>query len=172
MGRYEEIAFEKAGIIKQGIPVFTAVKQPDALKVIEKQAALMEAPIFVINKDFSVINHRSLPKGESFCLKNNERTMEDLETSLIGEHQTENASLAVMAAQYLNTKGEFRLTDEGIKGGLKHAYWPGRFEIVLENPLVVLDGAHNDEGITALVHEVTNRYQDRNIHIVFAALKG
>lgn len=168
---YEEIAFEKAGIIKQGTPVFTAVKHPGALKVIEKQADLMKAPIFVINKDFSVTSRQSLPKGESFSLKKEGRTIDELETSLIGEHQTENAALAVMAVQYLNKNSAFSVTGDAMRAGLKHAYWPGRFEMISENPLVVLDGAHNDEGITALVHELANRYQDQKIHIVFAALK-
>jgi dihydrofolate synthase / folylpolyglutamate synthase len=168
---YEKIAFEKAGIIKKGTPVFTAVKRPDALGVIEKQAAKMEAPIYKINKDFTVENHTSLQKGERFTLKGFSGTLEALETSLIGEHQTENAALAVMAALYLNDHHEYSLSEEAIRAGLTQAYWPGRFEIVSENPFVVLDGAHNDEGITALVHELTQRYHDRKIHIIFCAMK-
>jgi dihydrofolate synthase/folylpolyglutamate synthase len=168
---YEEIAFEKAGIIKPGTPVFTGVKRPDALGVIEKQAEKMEAPLFKINKDFSIENHKSLSKGEQFTLQNHLRTLVSLEISLIGEHQTENASLAIMASLYLNEKGLFPLSEEDIRKGLTKAYWPGRFEILSENPLVVIDGAHNDEGITALVHELNQRYDDFNIHIVFTALK-
>jgi dihydrofolate synthase / folylpolyglutamate synthase len=168
---YEEIAFEKAGIIKPGTPVFIAVKRPDALGVIEKQAEKMEAALFKINKDFSIENHKSLPKGEQFTLKSHERTLENLEISMIGEHQTENASLAILAGLYLSERGLFKLNEQDIRTGLTKAYWPGRFEILSENPLVVVDGAHNDEGITALVHELNQRYDDHNIHIVFAALK-
>jgi dihydrofolate synthase / folylpolyglutamate synthase len=168
---YEEIAFEKAGIIKPGTPVFTAVKRPDALGVIEKQAEKMEAPLFKINKDFSIENHKSLPKGEQFTLRNHERTLGNLVINMIGEHQTENASLAIMASLYLNERGLFPLSKEDIRIGLTKAYWPGRFEILSENPLVVIDGAHNDEGITALVHELNQRFGDRKIHIVFTALK-
>jgi dihydrofolate synthase/folylpolyglutamate synthase len=168
---YEEIAFEKAGIIKPGTPVFTGVKRPDALGVIEKQAGKMEASLFKINEEFSIENHKSLPKGELFTLKSDEHTLENLEISLIGEHQTENASLAIMASLYLNDRGLFPLSEAEIRTGLTKAYWPGRFEILSEDPLVVIDGAHNDEGITALVHELNQRYDDRKIHIVFAALK-
>ncbi|MCQ6278276.1 folylpolyglutamate synthase/dihydrofolate synthase family protein [Bacillus sp. EB600] len=168
---YEEIAFEKAGIIKQSTPVFTAVKRPDALGVIEKQAKKMEAPLFKINKDFTVENHTSLPKGERFSLKLSSGTLEEIEISMIGEHQTENAALAVMAALYLNEHHLYKLDEGEIKTGLTSAYWPGRFEVVSENPLVVLDGAHNDEGITALVHELNQRYHDREIHIIFCAMK-
>jgi dihydrofolate synthase/folylpolyglutamate synthase len=168
---YEEIAFEKAGIIKPGTPVFTGVKRPDALGVIEKQAEKMEAPLFKIKKEFSIENHKSLPKGEQFTLKSYNRTLENLEISMIGEHQTENASLAIMAGLYLNERSLFKLNEQDIRTGLTKAYWPGRFEILSENPLVVVDGAHNDEGITALVHELNQRFGDRKIHIVFTALK-
>lgn len=97
--------------------------------------------------------------------------MEQLEISMLGKHQTENAALAVVAAQYLTQNGSIVVTEQAIRSGLKHAYWPGRFEIVSENPLIIIDGAHNDEGITALVDELSTRYADRSLHIVFAALK-
>ena len=137
------------------------LNEPDALGVIEKQADKMSAPIYKINRDFTVGNHTSLPKGERFSLKWSSGTLEALDTSLIGEHQTENAALAVMAALYLNEHHLCKLDEHAIRTGLTQAYWPGRFEIVSENPLVVLDGAHNDEGITALVHELTQRYHDQ-----------
>jgi dihydrofolate synthase/folylpolyglutamate synthase len=168
---YEEIAFEKAGIIKEETPVFTGVKREDALGVIEKQAEKMHAPLLAINQDFRIENHHSLPKGEQFTLHVPSGTLANLETSLIGEHQTENASLAVIAALHLNKKGFFPLSESDIRKGLQDAYWPGRFEVLSENPLIIIDGAHNDEGVTALVHELNQRYHDRTIHIVFAALK-
>ena len=96
--------------------------------------------------------------------------MEELEISMLGQHQTENAALAVLAADYVIQVG-FQVTEQAIRKGLKEAYWPGRLEILSENPLVIIDGAHNQEGITALVHELSNRYSDRRIHIVFAALR-
>lgn len=168
---YGEIAFEKAGIIKKRTPVFTAARQPDALAVIEKKAEEMEAPIFRLNDEFTIAGHSSLLKGECFTLKMDGETLEQLEISLIGEHQTENAALAVMAARYLDGHCGYTLGEPAIRAGLKHSYWPGRFEVVSENPLVIMDGAHNDEGITALVHELSSRYQDRKIHIVFCAMK-
>ncbi|WP_066063775.1 bifunctional folylpolyglutamate synthase/dihydrofolate synthase [Neobacillus soli] len=167
---YEEIAFEKAGIIKQNTAVFTAVKHPGALKVIEKQAWEKSAPIYRLNQEFSVSSHESLAKGEVFSLQTENQWMKDLEISMIGTHQTENAALAVQAAQFLNQQGSFTITEQAIRTGLKKAYWPGRFEILSENPLVIIDGAHNEEGISALVHELKTRYEHRHIQIVFAAL--
>ncbi|PAE42199.1 bifunctional folylpolyglutamate synthase/dihydrofolate synthase [Bacillus sp. 7884-1] len=168
---YEEIAFEKAGIIKEGIPTFTAVKNTNALKVIEEQAEIRHAPLYRLNQEITITSHSPQASGEVFTLKYGNLTLEQLEISMIGKHQTENASLAVMAAQSINHHEEFTISEYAIRTGLKKAYWPGRFEVLSHNPLVIIDGAHNDEGISALVHELSNRYSNLNIHIVFAALK-
>ncbi len=168
---YEEIAFEKAGIIKKNTPILTAVQHPGALRVIEEQAARMNAPLYRLKQEFSINSHKSLAKGEVFNLISGTNTLKQLEISMIGRHQTENAALAVCAATYLQKKNWQHINDQAIRDGLKKAYWPGRFEILCEKPLVILDGAHNEEGIAALVHELSARYADRNIHIVFAALK-
>ncbi|WML25419.1 folylpolyglutamate synthase/dihydrofolate synthase family protein [Neobacillus sp. OS1-33] len=167
---YAEIAFEKAGIIKENTAIFTAVKHPDALKVIEEQAEKRKAPLYRLNQELSISGHQSQVKGEVFNVITPFQPINQLEINMIGQHQTENAALAVIAAQFLNQKGSFLLSDQAIRTGLKKAYWPGRFEILSENPLVIIDGAHNEEGITALTHELTTRYQNRQIQLVFAAL--
>ncbi|MEY2192670.1 folylpolyglutamate synthase/dihydrofolate synthase family protein [Neobacillus sp. BF23-41] len=167
---YEEIAFEKAGIIKENTAIFTAVKHPGAIKVIEDQADKKKAPLYRLNQEFSISAHKSLSKGEVFDVITQLQTIDQLEIRMIGQHQTENAALAVMAAQFLNQKDSFLITEQAIRTGLKRAYWPGRFEILSESPLVIIDGAHNEEGISALTHELSTRYQHRSIQIVFAAL--
>lgn len=168
---YEEIAFEKAGIIKEQIPVFTAVKNQAAIKVIKAQAEKKHAPLSLLNQDFSITSHSPKKAGEEFTLNSINLILEHLEISMIGQHQTENAALAVMAAQSIKQHEEFSITENAIRKGIKRAYWPGRFEILSKSPLVIIDGAHNDEGISALVHELSNRYSNNTIHIVFAALK-
>jgi dihydrofolate synthase / folylpolyglutamate synthase len=168
---YEEIAFEKAGIIKEGVPIFTAVKNANAITVIKEQAEKMNAPFYILNKDFSIISHSPKPAGEEFTLESANQHFTQLEINMIGQHQTENAALAVMAAQSINEDENFSVSENAIRTGLKKAYWPGRFEIISNNPLIIIDGAHNDEGISALVHELSNRYSNHYIHIVFAALK-
>jgi dihydrofolate synthase / folylpolyglutamate synthase len=169
---YEEIAFEKAGIIKSTTPVITAVKQPGAVKVIEEQALKMKAPLIRINQEFSIRSHKTLARGESFSLETSTfHPMDQLVISMMGAHQLENASLAVIAGQYLNQNSLVTIGDQDIRNGLKQAFWPGRFEVISENPLVIIDGAHNNEGVSALVHELSSRFKDRQIHIVFTALK-
>lgn len=167
---YEEIAFEKAGIIKKGSAVITGIKRPDALAVIEQQSAKLVTPLFRIGKEFEISGHSALPKGESFDIKTPYGYIENIKIGMMGQHQTENSGLSIMAAQYLNHVHAFKLTEKEIRIGLKNAFWPGRFEILSDQPTVIIDGAHNDEGITALTHELESRYSGRRIHIVFAAL--
>ena len=168
---YEEIAFEKAGIIKDNTPVFTAVQHEGALQVIKKQANEKNAPIFVLNEDFSIPSYQSLTKGEQFSVDSKFGYFADLEIAMLGKHQTENASLAVVALQYLNEQKHLSVDEQAIRNGLRAGYWPGRLEVLSDQPLVIIDGAHNDEGVSTLVEALSTRYANRSIHIVFAALK-
>ena len=168
---YEEIAFEKAGIIKENTPVFIAVQQEGALQVIKNQANEKNAPILVLDEEFFISGYQSMTKGEQFSVGSNFESLADLEIKMLGKHQTENASLAVVALQYLNEQKHLSVDEQAIRNGLRAAYWPGRFEVLSEKPLVIIDGAHNDEGVSKLVESLTSRYADRSIHIVFAALK-
>ncbi|WP_312098064.1 folylpolyglutamate synthase/dihydrofolate synthase family protein [Niallia sp.] len=166
---YAQIAFEKAGIIKKATPIIAAVKQKDAQKVIMEQAKDMGAPIYLLDKDFSIDDYHSRPSAESFDLKSPFFKWEDLQITMFGKHQVENASLAVIGAQALR-ETYVSINEESIRQGLLLSKWPGRFEIISEDPLVVVDGAHNEEGIEALVDVLVNRYKDKKKNIIFAAL--
>lgn len=165
---YEQIAFEKAGIIKPGIPILTAVKQPEAFNVIREKAAQMDAAIHRLGEHFFIDHHVSLENGERFSLQTSKSYLENLEIRMLGQHQTENAALAVEAAILL--AASYKIAEEDIRQGLKKAYWPGRFEIVSSSPLIVLDGAHNEEGIETLVVELKRRFPGRKKRLIFAAL--
>lgn len=168
---YEQIAFEKAGIIKNGVSVITGVKQPEALEVIKKKAQEGKSPLYVLEKDFSTSSRESLEQGERFAFSSMFGQFKNLETSMIGSHQVDNAACAVMAAQVLANYYSFIIEENNIRQGLTKAYWPGRLEILSEVPYVLIDGAHNEEGINALASEIKSRYADKKITILFAALK-
>ncbi|MFT8320545.1 MAG: folylpolyglutamate synthase/dihydrofolate synthase family protein [Bacillus sp. (in: firmicutes)] len=168
---YAEIAFEKAGIIKKNTPIITAVKQKEAEEVIIKKATDETAPIYLLNKHFMIENHQSILKGERFSFKTAATKMQDLHISMMGVHQTENASLAILAALLLKQESFPQIKEEAIRAGVMEAKWPGRFEIISDNPLIILDGAHNEEGVQALTEELTKRYPNRKKRILFAALK-
>lgn len=165
-----EIAYEKAGIIKNGVGIITAVKQPEALSVISETAKSKKASLYSLGDRFSVEDHHSTPDGERFSLNTLFGELENLEITMYGKHQVENASLAIMAALLLNKYFSFLIEDKHLRSGLNSAYWPGRFDILCKDPLIVIDGAHNEEGMETLVHELENRYQDYKVKVIFAAL--
>ncbi|MFE8696899.1 bifunctional folylpolyglutamate synthase/dihydrofolate synthase [Cytobacillus sp. FJAT-53684] len=167
---YAEIAGEKAGIIKPGTSVITAVKQEEAKPIIENKAIEMKATMYSLDSQFCIENHRSTLNGETFSQRTPFREWTDLEITMAGTHQTENSSLAIMAVELLNQYYSFLIEDEHVYKGLKKAYWPGRFEKISNDPIVIIDGAHNEEGIMALVTELQKRYSAQKINIVFAAL--
>jgi dihydrofolate synthase / folylpolyglutamate synthase len=168
---YEEIAFEKAGIIKNGVSVITGVKQPEAVNVIRKKALEGKSPLYHLGEEFSTNTRKPLERGEQFSFSSMFGELQKLETTMIGSHQVDNAACAVMAVQVLANYYSFIIEEEHIREGLAEAYWPGRIEILSENPLVLIDGAHNEEGINALAREIKSRYADKKISILFAALK-
>ncbi|MBS4173719.1 folylpolyglutamate synthase/dihydrofolate synthase family protein [Bacillus sp. FJAT-49736] len=161
----EKIAFEKAGIIKKNIPLITAVEQYGALTVIEEKAEKMNSIMYVLGRDFQVGENHSIETGESFCFSVKDRTLKDLEIGMIGYHQTKNASLAVMVSVLLDIDEAF------VRRGLLNAMWPGRMEIVQKNPLILVDGAHNPEGVEALVKAINKRYSTKKKKVLFAALR-
>ncbi|WP_409270820.1 bifunctional folylpolyglutamate synthase/dihydrofolate synthase [Neobacillus sp. SCS-31] len=168
---YEEIAFEKAGIIKEGIPVITGTQHSEALAVIAEQAAGKHSPIYKLEEEIRISAHEKTSKGEKFTVSTPFGELANLEVSMIGVHQTANASLAVAASQYLIESGWVSAGESEIRKGLEEAFWPGRLEFVSENPTVILDGAHNTEGIESLAAELSTRFSGKKVHIVFAALK-
>ncbi|WP_316274227.1 bifunctional folylpolyglutamate synthase/dihydrofolate synthase [Bacillus halotolerans] len=167
----EEIAGEKAGIIKEGIPIVTAVTQPEALQVIRHEAERKSAPFQSLHDTSRIYNEKALPAGEQFSLKTGETCYEDIRTSLIGTHQRQNAALSILAAEWLNRENIAELSDAALRSGLIKAAWPGRLELVQEHPPVYLDGAHNEEGIDKLTETMKQHFPDSDICVVFSALK-
>ncbi|MEW8985512.1 MAG: folylpolyglutamate synthase/dihydrofolate synthase family protein [Bacillus sp. (in: firmicutes)] len=168
---YEQIATEKAGIIKNGTSIVTAVKQPEAIRVIETKAKAAKAPLYQLGKEFKISQPETLPNGAQFNFSSAlYRDLNNFKISMLGQHQLDNAALAVMASQILSQLYAFLIDENQIRAGLERAYWPGRFELISVQPTIIIDGAHNQEGIDALASELTKRYHDKKINILFTAL--
>ncbi|WP_019413858.1 folylpolyglutamate synthase/dihydrofolate synthase family protein [Paenisporosarcina sp. TG20] len=164
------IAHEKAGIIKQGVPVISAVKDKQAVDVIEDKASIEEAPIYQLYKDFIIENITQEFECQRFSYQlNHDVKLTDILLKMMGHHQVENASLAVTAAILLNKYYQFTITEENIYQGLMESKWSARFEEVLPN--VIIDGAHNPAGIEVLLQTLQQRYPRKKIHVVFTALQ-
>lgn len=165
-----EITFEKAGIIKSGVPIITTVEQPEALEVINKKAAQMKSTVYQFKKEFDIIQHESTHNGEMFSIETLYKSYDQLQITMKGAHQVKNASLAVMAAVYLNTFYSFLIDEEHIYKGLEQTKWIGRFEQISDHPLVIIDGAHNPEGIQSLIATMDAHLKGKRRHVIFCAL--
>jgi len=142
-----EIATEKAGIIKPGVPVISAVEPGEAAEVIRKQAKDKSCTLTMVHRDMEIEDlglrgHKQIARIDG----------RELTLSLLGPHQVYNAACAVEALRQLMESGaKLELSAVAIAHGLENTFWPGRFEILSEKPLMVLDGAHNPAGVAKLV---------------------
>ena len=164
----EEIARHKAGIIKPGVPVVTGAAGA-ALAVIEETAERNGSVCEVLGREFTVINNRLERERQIFELRAGQELPQAFSIRLLGRHQTANAALAVRACQLLAQRDE-RLTPAVIRDGLAKAVWPGRFEIFPGAPLLILDGAHNPDGIRTLRQTLDDVFPGRAIVFLFGVL--
>lgn len=159
-----EIAKEKAGIIKNGAPVITAVTDPELLHIFEDTAKAKRTTVYQLGREFTYKDLGTTETGEQFSVKTPYQTYTELSISMLGKHQIENATLAVMAAEYLKQFYALYIENEHLQTGLQTAFWPGRFEI---RGQVILDGAHNREGIETLVATLQRHFSDKKFMCYF-----
>jgi dihydrofolate synthase/folylpolyglutamate synthase len=164
------IAAEKAGIIKPGVPVITAVKQPEALEVVRRTAAGKKASLYESGKAFRTEVLERAEGRQRFRFECAFRTLEQVEIALNGRHQIENAALALMTIEVLRQYLALQADEEQVLTGMAEARWPGRLETVSQSPKVVLDGAHNPEGAAALAEAVPETYSYNKLHVMLGML--
>lgn len=167
----EEIARDKAGIIKSNICVITGVKQPSVIKIIKARSTKHEARINILNKDFKFKTHKITDKGSYFDYLGN-KIYKNLFVSLLGTHQVENAVLAIRAVEQLSGFQVFRFSGKNLRLGLKQAHISGRMEIARRKPLVVLDGAHNSDKMKALVESIKAIWPAKKVKLILAIKEG
>ena len=165
---FAKVAFEKAGIIKEGVPVIVGVKNQEALEVIRKVAIERHAKCFILNEDFIVTAIQQGEYMQYFDYEKGNMKMDAIALKMAGAHQIANASLAITAMLILQEYGDVTLADTTIRRALQTAQWAGRFEQVSRD--IILDGAHNPEGIAALLQTLKDVYPNRNYHFIYAAL--
>lgn len=162
----EQIAFEKAGIIKPGAPIVSALQQPEAMAVIERIAAERGAPLVVVGRDVTFERLDSSLDGQTFEVRAADRSASVFRIPLLGEHQIVNAAVAVTAIR--QAKG-IDIGDEAIARGLAAVRWPGRFEIARRDPPLIFDGAHNVDSARRLAEALDGVFPNRRWTLVFGA---
>jgi len=165
-----EIAGEKGAIVKQNIPVVSAQQLPEARDVIKKIAREKKAPLYFYGKDINATLIGSQLKGNYFDYRGISNKIDNLFVPLAGDFQLENTSLAIATAELLDKNG-FIITQNDIISGVKNSQWPGRFEIVREKPLVILDGGHNPNGARQFIKNLKALVPDRKIIAVLGVFR-
>lgn len=162
-----EIASEKAGIIKSGAPIISGVTAWEPAKVIEEKASSVGVPYYQLGKDFHVGNVKQSERGQSFSFSLGDRSIEHVEMQMLGRHQMENAALAIAAVLL----GMENIDEKSILKGIGEAKWDGRFEKISDEPLVIIDGAHNPAGIDVLMETLKVHYPEYKYRFIFSSFK-
>lgn len=159
-----EIAAEKCGIIKENVPVVTAFAQPEAAYTTIWEQCINKHASLTVAEDVRILAHTT--KGIRFSTD----TVSDIFIPLAGTHMAKNASCGLSAVRILKTKG-INIPDEAIRAGIEAVVHRGRFETVAENPLFILDGAHNIDGIRAFRETVDQTLFGKRIVLIAGMLQ-
>lgn len=165
----ERIAMQKAGIIKEKVPLVTAAEGDNALGPIVTMAMFKEAPVYLYGKAFWGEEVSSSMDGQKFILHAGDFYQSEYEIKLPGEHQIKNTSLAIVAAKLIS-KQDSRINELALHIGVANTVWPGRLERIHQNPDIILDGAHNPNGAEALRKALDKYYPMQRVNFIFGMM--
>jgi dihydrofolate synthase/folylpolyglutamate synthase len=163
--RLLDIAKEKGGIIKRGVDLATAVNQPSIIRLFESICEARKAILWRVGKD---VRYRS--NGSRFSYYGLRRNFKGLELGLKGKFQNRNAALSLAVIELLEKKG-YAFSSHDIVEGLKDTKWPGRMHVVSQEPLIILDGAHNPKAISELAHSIRHDFSYRRLILVIGVME-
>jgi len=161
------IAREKGGIIKEGVPVVCGALPPDAGELLKAMASAKGSADFFLGRDFSF----ALKKGGLFDYEGLRWRVQGLSLGLRGRYQRGNAALALGALEV--AQRDFPVSEAAVREGLRTVLWSGRLEVMFRRPTVILDGAHNGEGVRTLVSEIRDlpeMKEVKEVRLLFAAM--
>lgn len=165
-----KIAVQKAGIIKPGVPVVCGRLTPDALAVMDQTATRQHTDVRALGRDFTVKNRPEDGWGERFDYHWGDRRWRHLKIDLLGEYQIDNAATALTAFITYHQAAQLPMRIADIREGLRHTTWPGRFERLNAEPLIAIDGAHNEPAMLELAHLLRQHFKQHDIYIILAVL--
>jgi dihydrofolate synthase/folylpolyglutamate synthase len=167
------IAWEKAGIAKAGVPLVSAPQEPEAMEVIQQVCGDIGARLVTVGQDWLVEGSSRDLSGQIFDVLRVADNLElkNLRIPFLGRHQLTNAGVAVAMLAELNRTG-LEITEPALREGLASARWPGRFEVLNESPILVVDSAHNADSARKLLAALTEWFPApprRRTALVFGA---
>jgi dihydrofolate synthase/folylpolyglutamate synthase len=163
--RLLDIAKEKGGIVKTGVDLVTAANQPSIIRLFESICETKKASFWRVGKD---VRYRS--NGSKFSYFGLRRNFKGLELGLKGKFQNRNAALSLAVIELLEKKG-YAFSSRDIVEGLKDTKWPGRMHVVSQEPLIILDGAHNPKAISELAHSIKHDFNYRRLILVIGVME-
>lgn len=165
-----DIAYHKAGIIKNDGIVVTSATNKSVIQVIQEEAHRKNARLYCYKKDFHLIPQDISNQGAKVSIQTPFRQYNDVHISLQGTYQPLNAALAVASVDILAKEYNLPLTENSIKAALREVKFPGRLEVIQTNPLVILDGAHNPHKMQALVDSVQTIFPEIKVTALIGVL--
>ena len=169
-GTVELIAKEKAGIIKACIPVVLGKIERCPHKVISAVAKQQGAPVYRWGRDFVSEFHQEGRLGLSFDYRFGDYEFKRLEANLLGTHQAINLSLALTAFILYSERRGFSISENAIRSALARVNWKGRMQILSFQPVIIVDGAHNVQGVQALLNTLRHLYPRRKLNFLISIL--
>jgi len=167
-----EIAREKAGIVKPGVPVVSTATNAEAAAVIRETAAARKSTLYEIGREFRY-ETRDVQEGrQSFDFEGPFRRLPNVAISMDGLHQQANAALALMTLEVLRQYFAVIIDDEDLYAAFERTSWKGRLEMVSREPRILLDGAHNPDGAKTLADTLRTVYSYRRIVFVLGMLRN
>jgi len=160
-----DIAKEKGGIIKRGVDLVTAANQPRIIRLFESICEEKKASLWRVGKD---VRYRS--NGSRLNYYGLRRNFKGVELGLKGKFQKRNAALSIAAIELLERKG-YGFASHDIVQGLKHTKWPGRMHVISQEPIIILDGAHNPEAIRTMAHSLGSEFSGRRLILVIGVME-
>ena len=170
-GTIDVIAHQKAGVIKQGVPSVTAVRQRVALEIISAEAKQRGSRLSISGRDFKIRVTKVGLDGTEFDYRSEDRRLERVKLKMVGRHQAMNAAVAITVADEM-TKTGGKVDEGAIRAGLGGARLPGRFELVQEKPSVILDVAHNVQKVGVIMNVLNDVFGKRKVTFVLGFLEG
>jgi len=167
-----DIAREKGGIIKPGVPVVCAPQPEEAVSVIQQICEERGAPLILVGRDWRWSPGETTWKGQSFSaypttLPSGEHSGPEYWIPLLGRHQLVNATTVLAAMDQLQRQG-LHISPPSIRAGLCQVEWPGRLEVLGRRPWVVIDGAHNQASAQELRRALEDIFPHRHLYLIFA----
>ena len=167
-----EIAKTKSGIIKKDAIVVSAFQQDSAMAEINKKSSGLAERVRVYGSDFSAFDIQSDSRGQRFSIRSLAGEYTDLFIPLYGEHQAENAALAIAAVESFLGNGDRRILDDIVRVALADVSSPGRLQVVSREPLTIVDGAHNPHGVASLTKTLVEVFDSPSTVGVVGILSG